>query len=56
MMQITPSQPSPAPDAATAAGKTALIMISLLPPYIFTPPGIYFVVAIAFVVILGAFV
>jgi uncharacterized membrane protein required for colicin V production len=45
-----------APDATTAFGKTALSMISALPPHIFTPPGIYFVVAVAFVIILGAFV
>jgi hypothetical protein len=45
-----------APDAATAFGKAALNMISALPPHIFTPPGIYFVVAAAFIIILGAFV
>lgn len=45
-----------APDASTAFGKTALAMVSILPPHIFTPPGIYFVVAAAFVIVLGAFV
>lgn len=45
-----------APDANTAFGKTAISMVSILPPHIFTPPGIYFVVAAAFVIILGAFV
>ncbi len=45
-----------APDPAAALGRAALNVVQLLPPHLFTPPGIYFAVAIAFVIILGAFV
>jgi len=45
-----------APDASTAMGKAALDLIPRLPPALLTPPGIYFAIAIAFVIVLAAFV
>ena len=45
-----------APDATTELGKQAINLMTAMPPQLFTPPGIYFAVAAAFVVVLGAFV
>lgn len=45
-----------APDAATLLGKQAINLMAAMPPQLFTPPGIYFAVAAAFVIVLGAFV
>ncbi len=44
------------PDPAFPAGTAALNMVSKLPPSILTPPGIYFALVIAFVIVLGAFI
>jgi uncharacterized membrane protein required for colicin V production len=45
-----------APDAATKLGQAAQAMIQVLPPNIFAPPALYFVLAAGFIIILGAFV
>jgi hypothetical protein len=45
-----------APDVTTELGKQAINLMTAMPPQLFTPPGIYFAVAAAFVIVLGAFV
>lgn len=44
------------PDPSYPAGIAALSMVSKLPPALLTPPGIYFALVIAFVIVLGAFI
>lgn len=44
------------PDPSYPAGIAALNMVNKLPPALLTPPGIYFAIVIAFVIVLGAFI
>jgi Colicin V production protein len=44
------------PDPAVPAGAATLNMISRMPPAVLTPPGIYFALVIAFVIVIGAFI
>jgi len=44
------------PDLATPAGAATLNTINRLPPAVLTPPGIYFALVIAFVIVIGAFI
>jgi hypothetical protein len=45
-----------APDPSLPGGALTLNMISRLPPAVLTPPGIYFALVIAFVIVIGAFI
>ena len=45
-----------APDPSLPGGALTLNMIAKLPPAVLTPPGIYFALVIAFVIVIGAFI
>jgi hypothetical protein len=45
-----------APDPSLPGGVMTLNMIAKLPPAVLTPPGIYFALVIAFVIVIGAFI
>jgi hypothetical protein len=44
------------PDPSLPGGAMTLNMIAKLPPAVLTPPGIYFALVIAFVIVIGAFI
>lgn len=44
------------PDPSLPGGAMTLAMIPKLPPAVLTPPGIYFALVIAFVIVIGAFI